>query len=95
MGHAEARLTVHGCLVLVQRVAAGGLVVHVAKELGISRQCAHRWGVRRFREEGVMGLTDRSSRQHHTSFRTPADAEDRVIAARTRLGLPRFDGQGR
>ncbi|SDP78549.1 helix-turn-helix domain-containing protein, partial [Lentzea jiangxiensis] len=64
MGHANARLTVHGRLVLVTRVAAGRPVAHVAKELGVSRQCAHRW-VRRFRDEGAAGLADRSSRPHH------------------------------
>jgi transposase InsO family protein len=36
-------------------------VAHVAKAMGISRQCAHRW-VRRFDEEGLTGLEDRSSR---------------------------------
>ncbi|MCU1445747.1 MAG: transposase [Cryobacterium sp.] len=36
-------------------------VAHVAKELGISRQCAHRW-VRRYRESGAAGLVERSSR---------------------------------
>ncbi|WP_157985388.1 leucine zipper domain-containing protein, partial [Lentzea terrae] len=84
MGHANARLTVHGRLVLVERVSAGRPVAHVAKELGVSRQCAHRW-VRRFREEGATGLVDRSSRPHHTPSRTPAEAEERVIAARARL----------
>ncbi|WP_428834308.1 helix-turn-helix domain-containing protein [Lentzea roselyniae] len=36
-------------------------MAHVAKELGVSRQCAHRW-VRRFRDEGAASLADRSSR---------------------------------
>ncbi|WP_439656147.1 IS481 family transposase [Lentzea sp. HUAS TT2] len=84
MGHANARLTVHGRLVLVQRVAAGRPAAHVAKELGVSRQCGHRW-VRRFRTEGVAGLADRSSRPHHMPSRTPTEAEERVIAARTQL----------
>ncbi len=90
MGHADARLTVHGRLVLVERVAAGRPVAHVAKEL-VSRQCAHRW-VRRFRDEGATGRADRSSRPHHVPARTPAEAENRVIAARTRLqcGPPRI-----
>jgi hypothetical protein len=33
-GHANARLTVHGRLVLVSRVPDGRSVAHVAKELG-------------------------------------------------------------
>jgi transposase len=42
--------------VLVERVLDHGRpVAHVAKELGISRQCAHRW-IARFRAEGEAGL---------------------------------------
>ena len=44
MGHRNARLTVHGRLLLVQRVRVEGMpVAHVAKAMGISRQCASRW----------------------------------------------------
>jgi transposase InsO family protein len=56
----------------------------VAKELGVSRQCAHRW-VSRFRDEGLVGLADRSSRPHHMPSRTPAETELRVVAARGEL----------
>jgi transposase InsO family protein len=84
MGHANARLTVHARLVLVRRVAAGRPVAHVAQELGVSRQCAHRW-VRRYRAEGPAGLVDRSSRPHRTPTRTPAQVERRVVAARAQL----------
>jgi len=52
MSHRNARLTPRGRLLLVQRVRDQGMpVAHVAKAMGISRQCAHRW-VRRFDEEG-------------------------------------------
>ena len=61
MSHANARLTVHGRLLLVQRVASGRPAAHVARELGISRQCAYRW-VRRYAAGGLAGLADRSSR---------------------------------
>lgn len=60
MVHRNARLTPAGRLILVHRVLAGRPVAHVAKELGVSRQCAHRW-VARFRERGAAGLIDRSS----------------------------------
>jgi transposase InsO family protein len=84
MGHANARLTVHGRLVLVERVAAGRPVAHVAKELGVSRQCAHRW-VRRFGEGGPAGLADRSSRPRRMPSRTCADVEKRIVAVRAGL----------
>jgi transposase-like protein len=61
MPPANGRLTVHGRLLLVQRLAAGRPVAHVARELGVSRQCAHRW-VARHAAEGAAGLPDRSSR---------------------------------
>jgi hypothetical protein len=60
--HANARLNLHGRRLLVERVIQHGRpVAHVAKELGVSRQCAHRW-VARSRAEGEAGLRDRSSR---------------------------------
>lgn len=56
-------------------------MAHVAKAMGISRQCAHRWIVR-FDAEGDAGLFDRSSRPHRTPTRTSAEVEARVLAAR-------------
>jgi transposase InsO family protein len=85
VAHRNARLTVHGRLLLVGRVRVEGRpIAHVAKELGVSRQCAHRW-VARYDAEGQAGLQDRSSRPHTTPTRTPAKVERRVLAARARL----------
>lgn len=85
MSHANARLTVHGRFLLVERVVGDHRpVAHVAKELGVSRQCAHRW-VKRFRAEAEAGLLDRSSRPHRIPSRTSPEREDAVIAARTEL----------
>ena len=82
MGHRNARLTFHGRRLLVQRVRVEGMpVAHVARAMGISRQCAHRW-VARFDAEGDAGLFDRSSRPHHMPTRTPAEVEAVVVAAR-------------
>jgi transposase InsO family protein len=83
VSHANARLTVHGRQLLIDRIIGDGRPVsHVAKELGISRQCAHRW-VRRFRECGPEGLIDRSSRPYGCPRRTPTDVEAAVVALRT------------
>ncbi|WP_433465587.1 IS481 family transposase [Spirillospora sp. CA-128828] len=85
MGHANARLTFHGRCLLVRRVVFDGRpVAHVASELGISRQCAHRW-VGRFRGQGWDGLADRRSGPRSCPSRTPAVVEERVLAARERL----------
>ncbi|MDA3806270.1 IS481 family transposase [Clavibacter sp. CT19] len=85
MSHANARLTVHGRVLLVRRVVEDRRpVAHVARELGVSRQCAHRW-VNRFRSEGVEGLSDRSSRPRRVPTRTSPERERAVVEARIRL----------
>lgn len=84
MSHANARLTPRGRLLLVTRVLGGRPVAHVAKELGVSRQCAHRW-VARYQAEGGVGLLDRSSRPRSCPARTSPAREAAVLAARARL----------
>lgn len=82
MVHANARLNLHGRRLLITRVIDDGRpVAHVAKELGVSRHCAHRW-VARFRAGGDDELRDRSSRPHRCTRRTPADIEKRVLELR-------------
>lgn len=83
MFHANARLTVHGRQLLIERIIGGHRPVsHVAAELGVSRQCAHRW-VRRFLDEGPAGLLDRSSRPHRCPRRTATGIETAVVELRT------------
>lgn len=99
MSHGNARLAPAGRMILVQRVASGRPVAHVAKEMGISRPTAYRW-VNRYREEGPPGLEDRSSKPkscpHATSPAKTAEvlttrAEHRTgpadIASRTGVGV--------
>jgi transposase InsO family protein len=82
LSHRNARLNLHGRLLLIERVVGQRRpVAHVAKELGISRQCAHRW-VNRHRLEGPAGLADRSSRPHRSPRRTPVEVEVRVVQLR-------------
>ena len=85
MGHRNARLTFHGRLLLVQRVRDQEMpIAHVARAMGISRQCAHRW-LSRFDAEGLDGLHDRSSRPHRSPRRTTPEIEAAVVAARVEL----------
>ena len=82
MGHGNARLTVHGRRLLVDRVRGQGWpVAHAAKAMGVSRQCAHRW-VARYDAEGDAGLEDRSSRPHRSPNRTAPEVEAAVVEAR-------------
>jgi len=84
VSHANARLTVHGRWLLVQRVRVHGRpVAHVARELGVSRQCAHRW-VSRFDAEGMAGLVDRSCRPHRSPRATSPQQVAVVLAERAR-----------
>ncbi|MQB01327.1 MAG: helix-turn-helix domain-containing protein [Actinobacteria bacterium] len=73
-------------MTLVRRVRGQGMpVAHVAKMMGVSRQCAHRWGTRYDAEgegEGEAGLVDRSSRPRRMPTRTSATVEAEVVAAR-------------
>ncbi|MDI1456485.1 IS5 family transposase [Streptomyces sp. ATE26] len=81
MSHRNARLTVFGRRLLVERVRSGRPVAHVAAEMGISRATAHKW-IRRWRTEGEAGLHDRSSRPHTTPHRTASAVKDRVCDLR-------------
>ncbi|MER5736503.1 MULTISPECIES: IS481 family transposase [unclassified Streptomyces] len=77
----NARLTVFGRRLLVERVCSGRPVAHVAAEMGISRATAHK-GIRRWRAEGDAGPHDRSSRPRTTPRRTAAAVEGRVCELR-------------
>ncbi len=82
MSHADARLTVHGRWSLVQRVRVHGRpVAHVARELGVSRQCPHRW---RSDAEGMAGLVDQSCRPHHSPRATGPKQVAVVLTERAR-----------
>ncbi|MGY1605532.1 IS481 family transposase, partial [Geodermatophilus sp. SYSU D00815] len=94
MSHANARLTVHGRLLLVTRVLRQRRpVAHVAAELGISRATGYKW-LARYRAEGLAGLRDRSSRPRHSPGRTTPEVEAAILALRRdrRLGPARIAG---
>jgi transposase InsO family protein len=82
VSHRNARLTVFGRRLIVERVLNQGRPrAHVAAEMGVSRQCVSHW-IARFLDEGDDGLHDRSSRPHTSPARTPAEVEARVVTVR-------------
>lgn len=81
MSHANARLTVHGRRLIVDRARQGWKQAHIAAAMGVSRRCVKRW-IDRHRDEGDAGLADRSSRPHRSPRRTPAEVEAVVVAVR-------------
>ena len=84
--HANARLSVKGRELLVDRVVEHGWsLAAAAQAAGVSDRTASKW-VARFRVEGEQGLLDRSSVPKSSPSRTP---EERVqlIAALRRLRM--------
>jgi transposase InsO family protein len=91
--HRNAPLTPEGRLRLCQRIEDGWTVAAAAESMNISRQCAHKWW-RRFQDEGISGLQDRSSRPLSCPHQTPARVERRIVALRQsrKLGPARLSG---
>ena len=83
VSHGNARTTVHGRRLIVERHAAGWPKAHIAAAMGISRKCVRTW-IARYEDEGEAGLVDRSSRPHTSPTRTPDEVEDRIIELRRR-----------
>ena len=83
VSHGNARLTVHGRKLIVDRHTAGWKQAHIAAAMGISRKCVRTW-ITRHAAEGEAGLEDRSSRPHTSPTRTSAEVEDRIVELRSR-----------
>jgi transposase InsO family protein len=71
---------------MVQEVEAGWSVSEVARRFRVSRTTVAKW-VRRYREDGVAGLEDRSSAPHSNPRRTPPEVEERICAVRRGAGF--------
>jgi transposase InsO family protein len=80
--HANAVLSHRQRERLVNLVSAGMTITAAAALVGCSRQTGSKWVGRHRRGEG---LTDRSSRPHHSPGRTPAAVERLVLETRARL----------
>ena len=84
--HGNARLSVKGRELLIERVAHAGWSLSAAAEAaGISDRTARKW-LSRHRLEGAQGLLDRSSAPVSVANRTD-DRRIEVIAALRRLRL--------
>jgi transposase InsO family protein len=91
--HRNAPLTPEGRLRLCRRIEEGWSVAAAAESMNISRQTAHKWW-RRYRDDGVAGLEDRSSRPWSCPHQTSARVERRIVALRQsrKLGPARLAG---
>jgi len=81
VSHRNARLTVHGRMLIVQRHRAGWKQAHIAAAMGVSRKCVKTW-IDRHEAEGEAGLENRSSRPHSMPTRATPEVEQSVLAAR-------------
>ena len=84
--HGNAPMTPRGRMIMIERIAAGRPVAHVAAEMGVSRKTADKWW-RRWQAEGADGLDDRSSRPHRCPHQTPKRIEERIVRLRQRRKL--------
>jgi transposase InsO family protein len=79
--HKNARLTLRSREDLVQRVSSGVRLKVAADSFQVTPKTAAKW-VRRFRSEGVAGLTDRSSRPWRSPRATSSSLAARVVELR-------------
>jgi transposase InsO family protein len=80
--HHHACLTIRGRELLCCDVVEGRLSLReAAAERGLSRQTAAKW-VGRYRQQGLAGLADRSSRPHRLRQPTPPELVERVEVLR-------------
>jgi transposase InsO family protein len=80
--HKNARLTVHGRLLLVRRITDEGLrTAEAAQAMGVSTRTAYKW-LRRYLDEGEAGLQNRSSRPQQCPHAAPAKVAKQAIKLR-------------
>jgi transposase len=79
--HANARLSLKGRELLIDRVLSEGWSLARAEAAGISERTACKW-VARFRSEGEQGLLDRSSAPKRSPARTPEERVQVIAALR-------------
>jgi len=83
--HKNARLTIEGRKLLIERIRVMGLAA-AAEAAGVSLRTARKW-LARFEEHGLEGLADRSSRPRRTRS-TVDKALERSIEQLRRLRMP-------
>jgi transposase InsO family protein len=84
--HRKAKLTVFGRQLLVDRMEVDGWpVARAAEAAGVTRQTAGKWR-RRYREQGIAGLEDASSRPHRIPRALAPEVVRAILVTRHELG---------
>lgn len=79
--HKNARLTPLGREHLIKMVLSGQTPQAVSEAAGVCPRTVRKW-VRRFEQEGLPGLQDRSSRPRRLRKPTPPEVAERIVALR-------------
>jgi len=85
MSHANAKLTEYGRMLLVSRLEEGWSQAEVAEAQGVSRSTVAKWW-KRYREEGIAGLRDRSSRANRLPHALGETVVEAICQLRRELG---------
>ncbi len=75
--HKNARMTVHGRALLIERIAAGWRVADAAGSAGVSERTAYKW-LGRYRAGGAAALNDRKPTPGRCPHTTPAETVARI-----------------
>ena len=85
MTHRNAKLSLYSRQLIIVRLEQGWRAAEVAKAAGISRSTVYKWR-QRWREEGIAGLRDRSSRPQRCPHALAESVIDAIIRLRRQLG---------
>jgi transposase InsO family protein len=85
MSHANAKLNQYGRMLLVSRLEGGWTQAEVAEAQGVSRSTVAKWW-KRYREEGLSGLRERSSRARRLPHALGETVIEAICSLRRELG---------
>ena len=85
MTHRSAKLTPAARLTIIERLHDGWTQAQAAAAMGVSRATVTKW-LKRYREEGLQGLQDRTSRPRHSPHALPQNVVNEVCRLRRQLG---------
>jgi transposase InsO family protein len=83
--HRNAKLSTYSRHLIVQRLQQGYTQAAAAAAAGVSRSTVAKWA-RRYRDEGIAGLQDRSSRARHCQHALPEHVIEAIVRLRRELG---------
>ncbi len=85
MAHANAKLTPAGRLLIIQQIQDGYSQAEVARRMYLSRSTVSKWW-RRYRDEGLAGLIDRSSTAKRLKHALGEQVIEAICSLRRELG---------